>query len=76
MLDQGFLHANVPLQDLLPYLLNKFVHKIAWLHHIALGSHVPKSEFSHYFEGHDCASCSLYSSVFSCVDPKSVRERN
>ncbi|KAF8809761.1 hypothetical protein BYT27DRAFT_7093704, partial [Phlegmacium glaucopus] len=50
-------------------------HKIARLHHIVIGSHVAKSEFSHYFDGHNCVSCSLYSSVFRVVESNTVKDK-
>ena len=72
---QDFIHAKVPLGDILPYLPLKLGRKIARLHHIAIGSHVSKSEFIHYFENHDCVSCNLYSSVFAVVNSKAAKDR-
>lgn len=74
--DKHFVHAKVPLWDMVSYLPVKMFLKIARLHHIAVGSHVPKSEFGRYFEAHDCVSCNLYLSVFSIIDSKSVKARN
>ena len=74
--DKHFVHANVPLRDMVSYLPVKMFLKIARLHHIAVGSHVPKSEFGCYVEAHDCVSCNLYLSVFSVIDSKSVKARN
>ena len=72
---QNFVHAKVPLGDVLPYLPLRLGHKIARLHHIAAGSHVSKSEFIHYFENHDCVSCNLYSSVFAVVNSKAMKDK-
>jgi ribosomal protein S26 len=74
--DKLFVHANVPLQNMVSYLPVKMILKIARLHNVTIGSHVSKSEFAHYFEGHDCVSCNLYLSVFSVVDSKSVKARD
>jgi PIF1-like helicase/Helitron helicase-like domain at N-terminus len=74
--DQNFVHANIPLQDILPHLSLRMGHKIARLHHIKVGSHVAKSDFNHYIDGHNCVSCSLYSSVFRIVELKTVKDKN
>ena len=74
--DQNYVHANIPLQDILPHLSLRMGHKIARLHHIVIGSHVSKSDFIHYFDGHNCVSCTLYSSVFRIVELKTVKDRN
>ena len=64
-LDQNFVYVNIPMHALQLYLSVHMALKVAHLHHISVGSHVPKSEIAHFFEGHDCASCNLYLSVFS-----------
>lgn len=73
--DQNFVHADIPLQDILPHLSLKMGHKIACLHHIIIGSHVAKSDFINYFDNHSCISCNLYSSVFVAVKSKTLKDR-
>ncbi|KAF8802937.1 hypothetical protein BYT27DRAFT_7110922 [Phlegmacium glaucopus] len=72
---QNWIHANIPLPNILPYLSVRVALKIACLHHLQIGSHVPKSEICRIFEGHNCISCNLYSTVFAIVDSKAVRCR-
>ena len=74
-LEKNFVHANIPLEHILPYLSVRMALKVARLHHIRLGSHVPKSDFSRHFEGHACASCNLYLSIFSVIDSKATRRQ-
>ena len=74
-LDKSFVHANIPLEQILPYLSVQMALKVARLHHIRLGSHVLKSDFSRHFEGHACASCNLYLSIFSVIDLKATRRQ-
>jgi len=73
---KNFVHTVVPLQDILPHLSLQMGCKIARLHHIVIGSHVAKSDFIHYFDGHNCVSCTLYSSVFQVVESKIQKDRN
>lgn len=72
----NFVHADIPLQDIPAHLFLQMGLKIARLHHIPIGSHVTKSEFCQYFEGHNCASCTLYSSIFSVVESNTVKDKN
>ncbi|KAF8220009.1 hypothetical protein L208DRAFT_1075532, partial [Tricholoma matsutake] len=74
-LDQKFVYTNIPVPALLPYLSVCVALKVARLHHISVGSHVPKSEIACLFEGHDCASCNLYLSVFSVRHLKSMHHK-
>ena len=74
--DNHFVHASIPLEKLVSFLPVKMLLKIAKLHHIAVGSHVPKSEIIRSFENHSCASCNLYHSVFSVVGSQSLKARN
>lgn len=73
---QKFIHANIPLHIILPYLSVKVALKIARLHHLQIRSHVPKSEICCNLEGHNCISCNICISVFAIVDSKAVRCRN
>jgi hypothetical protein len=73
---ENFVYANVPLQDILPHVSLRMGFKIAQLHHIYVGSHVTKSDFICYFDSHSCASCNLYSSVFSIVQSSAVKDKN
>ena len=72
---QNFVHADIPLQDILPHLSLKIGHQIACLHHIIIGSHVAKSDFINYFDNHSCISCNLYSSVFVALKSKTLKDR-
>ena len=74
--DKGFVHVNIPLKIVVPFLSVKFLLKIAKLHHISIGSHLPKSEIIRSFDANSCASCSLYHSVFAVVDSKSSKAKN
>jgi hypothetical protein len=67
---QKYVHANIPLPNILPYLTVQVALKIARLHHLQIGSHVPKSEICQYFQGHNCISCNVYITVFAIVDSK------
>ena len=75
---QKFIHANIPLPNILPYLPVPVALKIARLHRVQIGSHVPKSEICRIFEGHNCTSisCNVYTTVFAIVDSKAARRRN
>ena len=57
--------VNFPLHKLVPHLSVSAVRKIARLHHISIGSHVPKAELSSYFIDHSCVNCESYISRFS-----------
>ena len=74
--DKGFIYVSIPLKIVVPFLSVKFLLKIAKLHHISIGSHLPKSEIICSFDAHSCASCSLYHSVFAVVDSKSSKAKN
>ena len=74
-IEQKFIHANIPLCNILPYLSVRIALKIARFHHLQIGSHVPKSEICRIFEDHNCISCNLYLTVFAIVDSKAVRRR-
>ena len=41
-----------------------------------IGSHVAKADFIHYIDGHNCVSCTLYSSVFRIVELKTIKDKN
>ena len=73
---EKLIHANIPLHIILPYLSVKVALKIARLHRLQIGSHVPKSEICRNLEGHNCISCNICVSVFAIVDSKAVRRRN
>ena len=75
-ISQNYIHTNIPLRNIIPYLSVQAALKIARLHHLQLGSHVPKSEICQIFEGHNCISCNLYLTVFSIVDSKAMRRSN
>jgi hypothetical protein len=74
---QNFIHTNIPLCDIVPHLSVRVALKIARLHRLQIGSHVPKLEICRIFEGHNCiySSCNVYSTVFSVVDSKLTRRR-
>ena len=70
--DKGFVHLSIPLETIVPHLPIK----IANLHHMQLGTHLPKSEIIRSFNSHSCASCDLYHSIFTVVDSKSSKAKN
>ncbi|KAF8811288.1 hypothetical protein BYT27DRAFT_7090286, partial [Phlegmacium glaucopus] len=77
---ENFIYANIPLCDIVPYLSVRVALKVARLHHLRIGSHLPKSEICRHFEGHNCISCNLYLTVFAIseadvVHSKSTRHR-
>jgi hypothetical protein len=65
---ENLIQTNIPLSDIVPHISVKAALKIARLHHLAIGSHTPKSEICRAFEGHDCNYCKLYSTIFAVVD--------
>ena len=73
--DKCFVHVSIPLESIVPFLPVKSLLKIAKLHHIPVGSHVPKSEIVRSFDGHSCASCNIYHSVFAVVDSKGLKAK-
>ena len=76
---QHFIHATIPLSCLIPYVPVRVALKIARLHHLQIGSHVPKSEICRIFENHDHISCyetcKPYVTVFTITDSTAVRRR-
>ena len=74
---QNFIHTTIPLSSIIPYVSVRVALKIARLHHLQIGSHVPKSEICHIFEGHDCISsgCNHNVTVFTITDSKAVRRK-
>ena len=61
---------------MVPFLPVKTLLKIAKLHHIQISSHIPKLEIIRSFNGHNCASCDLYFSVFAVVHSESFKARS
>ena len=74
--DESFVHVSIPLQKIVPFLPVKMLLKIAKLHHIPIGTHVPKSQIIQSFDAHSCASCDVYHSIFAVLDSKSLRAKN
>ena len=74
---QNFIHTNIPLCDIIPHLSVKVALKIARLHDLQIGSHVPKSEICRFFEEHDClyCKCKPYVTVFATIDSKHAERR-
>ena len=64
---EDFVHVSIPLESIVSFLSVISLQKIAKLHHIPIGSHVPQYEVIRSFENHSCASCNLYHSVFAVV---------
>ncbi|KAF8231098.1 hypothetical protein L208DRAFT_1278787 [Tricholoma matsutake] len=61
---EGFAHVHIPLQQLIPMLTNKNIHKISKIHKMQVGSHISKASMCQNFDFHNCVSCNLYVSVF------------
>ena len=57
----------MPLHTLLPLLSVQAIMSIAKIHRICVGSHVPRADLLHYFNGHQCMACSACVTVFSMV---------
>ena len=74
-LTQNFIHANIPLHKILPYVSVRVALRIARLHHLQIGSHVSKSEICKILEEHRCISCNLCLTVFAVSDSKAARRR-
>jgi hypothetical protein len=74
--NESFVHVNIPLDRIAPHLPVKMLLKIAKLHHIKIGTHVPKRDIICFFDDHSCASCELYQSVFTIVDSKALKDKN
>ncbi|KAF8811306.1 hypothetical protein BYT27DRAFT_7089787, partial [Phlegmacium glaucopus] len=74
-IEQKFIHTNIPLSNIVPYVSVRVALKIARLHGLQIGSHVPKLEICCILEGHNCISCNLYVTVFAIIDSKPVRRR-
>ncbi|KAF8235684.1 hypothetical protein L208DRAFT_1159615, partial [Tricholoma matsutake] len=70
-IDQGYIHVNIPLQQLIPLLSGPTIFNITQIHKIAMGSHTLRKHMQTYFDHHDCISCNLYCSVFECTTLKS-----
>ena len=75
LITKKIIHTNIPLCDIVPHLSVRVALKIARLHHLQIGSHVPKSENCRIFEGHNCIYCNVYSTVFAVVDSKTTRPK-
>jgi hypothetical protein len=61
---KNFVVADVPLSELIPHVSVATALKIARLHDIPLGSHVPKKHLLPHFQDHKCMKCASYLSVF------------
>jgi hypothetical protein len=66
-IEQLSVHTNIPLIDLTPHIPVKMVHKIAHIHNISIGSHVPKKKLVTSFKNHDCQNCKSFVTVFSAT---------
>ena len=71
--DDGYVIADVPFQDLIPHISIAAAVKIARNHKISVGSHVPKNQLSGYFANHNCPDCKEYVSVFVSKGMKSTK---
>ena len=72
---ENFIHTKIPLHDIVPHLSVRDALKIARLHKLQVGSHVPKSEICRIFEGHNCIYCNLHVTVFAVADSRLARRR-
>jgi hypothetical protein len=60
----GFVHVNLPLQQLAPLLSKKKIAKVGRIHHMKLGSCDSKADLCQRFDSHNCVACNLNYSVF------------
>ena len=65
-----FVHVNMPLQDLTPYLTVSTLRKIAKSHGCLTGSHDNKKTLQYSLENHSCPQCNVLVTVFSIELPK------
>ena len=72
---ENYIHTNIPLRDVVPHLSVRAALKLARLHNLQIGSHVPKSAICRIFEAHKCIDCNIYLTVFSVVHSKAARRR-
>ena len=71
----NFVHTNIPLSDIIPHIPVSTAQKIAKIHHISIGSHIPKKDILGHFENHNCGNCNAYSSVFSITMNQAMKDR-
>ena len=74
--DKSFVHVNIPFANFIAFIPVKMLLKIVKLHHMEIGTHVPKHEIIRFFDAHSCESCDLYHSVFTVVDSQSLKAKN
>ncbi|KAF8222777.1 hypothetical protein L208DRAFT_1147502, partial [Tricholoma matsutake] len=71
-----FVHANMPLMDVISHVPVQTLYKLAHIHKIVLCSHVPKEQMVQAFENHDCINCNMYTFVFiGVLDGPAKRHR-
>lgn len=70
-----YVYARIPLKLIGSHLSVKMLSKIAKIHQIIVGSHIPKSGILASFNEHVCGSCEIYASVFTMVDSNAAQDR-
>jgi|ERR1700722_1445872 len=73
--DKNSFHANILLFDLISHVPIQSVNKITHIHHISIGSHIPKRDMPDHFKYHNCVNCTLYKSVFSLKLTSVIRKQ-
>ncbi|KAF8223702.1 hypothetical protein L208DRAFT_1315591, partial [Tricholoma matsutake] len=71
-----FVHASMPLMDVISHVPVQTLYKLACIHKIVLHSHVPKEQMLQAFENHNCINCNMYTFVFiGVLDDPAKRHR-
>ncbi|KAF8227742.1 hypothetical protein L208DRAFT_1295225, partial [Tricholoma matsutake] len=73
----NFVHANMPLMDVISHVPVQTLYKLVHIHKIVLHSHVPKEQMLQAFENHNCINCNMYTFFFIGVldDPEKRHRR-
>lgn len=62
--EKGYVHVQVPLLVVLPYLTVSNMKKVANIHNVNVGTEPDRDKLASCFEFHDCVCCNLYVSIF------------
>ncbi|RDB31014.1 hypothetical protein Hypma_000100, partial [Hypsizygus marmoreus] len=71
----GFVHARMPLNDMLPHLSLANIKRIASIHGIKTTTRTTLPHLVTQFASHDCVACNLFVSVFVAVDSRNQKAK-
>jgi hypothetical protein len=60
-----FIHAHIPLSEIIPHLAVPTLRKIAKIHNCSIGSHAKKRELEDAILTHSCPQCNTFVTVFT-----------